>query len=286
MTGDRNTKGMLAPGERFLDFQLVAVPLNDGSFGLGHVARSSHLQMILVHFDHRAATPEGLLDGLEEALHDKQIAILAMNNADIRDGKWPVIGESVPNYPSEMLDMKGRSYLCTMAPWLFNAYYGLAPWDAAADPRFFEKALLPGVLVPPTVRYKRDFGALAPVTAAKTATTPAANDDSAPPITEGPGVIHIEIKYKGDGLPAMELLHRRQAVEDGLEAAGAGTVTDAGGGGGVMDIFLKTKDIARAIPFVRAALTAAGFERDARIEVEPMPDEDDSDGNSTEQDDH
>jgi hypothetical protein len=76
-------------------------------------------------------------------------------------------------------------------------------------------------------------------------------------------------------MPSIELLHRRQAVERALEEAGAGEVTDAGGGGGVMDIYLQTDSVRRAAPLVKAALLAAGFEEGVAITVEcPAPEDD------------
>jgi hypothetical protein len=254
--------------------QLVAVPLNDGTFALGHVAHHYYRQATLAHFSHRADTPGKLLDGLEEATRDRLVAVLAVTDDEICGGQWPVIGHKEPSYPETLLDMKGSSYTANVSRGLLNAYYGLEPWDGMGDPRCHEKMLLPGIPVPPTVRYKRDFERDAAVAAAAAATPP---DAPEPLISEGGGVIHIEITYPGDDLPTMPLLKRRQAIETGLEAAGVGEVTDAGGGGGVMDIFLETNDVARAMPFVHAAIKEAGFENDARIEVDPLSEDDDDD---------
>ncbi len=263
--------------------QLVAVPLLDGTFALAHVAHH-YIGVTVVQFDHRAKTPPQLLQGVDDALRARPLAVLAITSIDIADGNWPVIGEREPQYPPELLDTKGHSSTSPATSWLFDAYYGLRPWDGMHDPRYYEKELLPGVPVPSTVRYKKDFERDAQAAAAETTSTTPPAEETAPPITEGPGVIHIEIKYEGDGLPSMELLHRRKAIEDGLEAAGVGEVTDAGGGGGVMDIYLETKDVAHAMPFVHPAIKAAGFDKDARIEVQPMSDGDNDD--SEEQDDH
>lgn len=268
---------------------IVAVPLRDGSFGLAHVVHY-YGNAVTAHFAHRAASPEKLLVGLKEAMADRLLTILDVTSNRISDGYWTVVGHEEPAYPATMLDMKGTSHTAGMSEWFFDAYYGLVPWDGMHDPRYFEKKLLPGVSVPPTVRYKRDFemAAAAQAAAAATTSTSTPAQQTGPAITEGPGVLHVEIKYQGEGLPSMELLHRRQAIEEGLESAGIGTITDAGGGGGVMDIYLQTKDVARAMPFVHAALKEAGFE-DARIAVEPMSEDEepeDDDDDSEEQDDH
>lgn len=254
--------------------QLVAIPLQDGTFALGHVAHYLH-HVTLAHFAHRASTPEGLLIGLEKALKQDLLAFRAITNVDIYDGNWPVIGQREPEYSPEMLDMRGVSSFSTWSSWFFNAYYGLVPWDGMKDPFYYERALLPGVVVPPTVRYKRDFeedvnarGGKAPGT-----TVSAVGEAQETPPTEGPGEIHIEMKYEGGGLPTIPLLKRRQAIEDAITSAGVGDITDAGGGGGVMDIYLETEDVARALPVVRAAIQQAGFGETARVEVAPLDDE-------------
>ncbi len=260
--------------------QLVGIPLRDGSFGLAHVAAEKPGITCAV-FPLRAPEPDALAAGASRALERPPIAVMTLTPNRVTDGSWPVVGFQKPEYATALLDTKGRSYTAGSLEQLLDAYHGLQPWDEMADPRYYETCLLPGVPVPSTVRYKQDFALEAQAITARSTSTP--GEDTPPAITEGPGVIHIEIKYKGDGLPSMELLHRRQAIEDGLEAAGVGEVTDAGGGGGVMDICLETKDVAHAMPFVHAAIKAAGFEKDARIEVEPTSGDGDD---SEEQDDH
>jgi len=257
--------------------QLVAVPLLDGTFALVHVALYDG-RITAAHFAHRKGSPEQLLDGMADAVLDRPIAILAVTSDEVYDGHWPVLGHKEPTYPAAVLDMKGTSYTASVTRHLFEAYYGLRPWDEMAVPRWYDQMLLPGVPVPPTVRYKRDFekdataaGAVSPPAPAESADS---GEDAEPPITEGPAVIHIEIKYPGEELPTIELLHRRQAIETALEQAGVGEVTDAGGGGGVMDVYLATQDVAHAMPFVTAAVKEAGFEKDTRIETEPLNDGD------------
>jgi hypothetical protein len=243
--------------------------LLDGTYALVHVARKN-ITFVTAHFAHRARRPEQLLEGLEDAMEKGPIAVLEVTGDEITDGHWPVIGQREPTYPNAMLDMKGTSYTANMSRCLFSAYYGLRAWDEMKDPRFYEKVLQPGVPVPATVRYKRDFEKDA--AAAATAAPPSTSDDTESPVTDGPAEIHIEIKYPGDALPSIELLRRRQTLEGALEASGAGEVTDAGGGGGVMDVYLQTKDVRRAMPLVEAAVQACGFAGDARIETSALDD--------------
>ncbi|MFO0587427.1 MAG: hypothetical protein U0441_07805 [Polyangiaceae bacterium] len=262
--------------------QVVAVPLRDGSFALAHVALYMN-GAITAHFAHRGHSPEQLLVGMEEAMQERLLAIFEVTSDEIYDGYWPVIGQKEPTYPAETLDMKGSSYTANTSRLFFDAYYGLAPWDMmAATPRFFEKLLRPGVPIPPTVRYKKDFEReSAAATTTGDAGSSVATEDA---ITEGRGQIHIEIKYEGDGLPSIPLLKRREAIEQALESAGIGEITDAGGGGGVMDIYLETQDVARALPVVHAAIQEAGFTEATRVEVQPLDDEDDGEGSAAKDD--
>lgn len=245
--------------------QLVGVPLLDGTYALVHVALYD-ISIIAAHFAHRKNCPEELLESIEETMRGSLIAMVEVTSDEIRNGRWPVIGEREATYPETMLDMKGRSYVAALTRSLFNAYYGLEAWDQMADPHFFEKMMLPGVPVPPTVRYKRDFANDAVRLGAPPPPAPT-EDAAAPPVTDGPAVIHIEIRYAGEALPSVELLHRRQALERALEAAGAGTVTDAGGGGGVMDIYLETEDVRVAMLVAKEMLEQSGFGKDAKIDA-------------------
>lgn len=264
---------------------ILAIPLCDDSFGLAHVATLSP-DLTCVVFPFRAAEMSALVPGFDRALEGGPIAVLALTPNRVTDGSWPVIGHRLPTYSGHLVDTKGRSYTAGCLEDLLNAYHGLQPWDGMGDPRCFEKDMLPGVPVPPTVRYKKDFEREAHAAVAETTSTPTPAEETALSITEGRGVIHIEIKYPGDDLPTIPLLKRRQAIETRLEAAGVGEVTDAGGGGGVMDIYLETTDLARALPFVHAAIKEAGFENDARIEVAPVSEDDeDEEGDPEAEDD-
>lgn len=246
--------------------QIVAIPLVDESFGLGHVALFD-LSITVVLFARRARSPEALAAEIDRGLDEPPIAMMVLTADELRDGHWPVIGHREPSYPPAMLDGQGRSFTASMARTLLSAYHGLLAWDMMADAKYLEWRLLPGVKVPPTVRYKKDFEAVKKTDALKKAAE----------ITEGPAEIHVQIVYPGDGFPSVDLLHRRQELEKRLNASGAGEVTDAGAGGGVMDVFFASEDLKRALPLVKQALADLGFEDDALIEVEPLGEDDEDD---------
>ncbi len=59
--------------------------------------------------------------------------------------------------------------------------------------------------------------------------------------------IHIQIDCDGEGLPTAHELAMRRALEAALETAEVGEVVDAGGGMGVMDIYLDVDDAETAL---------------------------------------
>lgn len=254
--------------------QVVAVPLRDGSVGLAQVAIGGTC-ITIVLFPQRAGNPDELRTVMDEALRSEPFAVMRVTGDELRDGEWSILGTREPLYPPNMLATGGRTSSAVVARSLFNGYFGLEPWDAMADPMDYEKRLLPGVPVPPTVRYKRDFEKAAAASASSAPSSHSREPSPDAPIMEGPAEIHVEIKYPGDALPSIDLLHRRQALEQLLEAAGTGEVTDAGGGGGVIDIHLRTADIRTALPLVEAAIRTAGFQEEATIQVSPVDDDDD-----------
>lgn len=253
--------------------QVVGVPLCDGSFGLAHIARYD-LSIWCVLYDQRERDIAKLSEQIEPAMKSHPIAVMEVTSNLVEDGLWPIIGTVVPCYAPELLDTKGWSYVGTNTQFLFEAYYGLRPWDEAAIPKWYDNMLLPGVPVPPSVRYKRDFEKETTGNSDKqprpadSAVSPHEETPAPNPPRDKPGEIHIQMKYPGEGLPSIELLHQRQALERALEETGAGEVSDAGGGGGEMDVYLQTDSILRAIPLVKAALHKAGFTRDVTIEFE------------------
>ncbi len=251
---------------------VLAVPLWDGSLALAHVAENGGNGRIAL-FVHRRATMDELFLGLEDALQRKAIAILTVPLGEIENGNWLHVADYEATYPVSLLTHAKRSYEAKAVPALFEAVYGMRVWDEPVVPGTYEDMLLPHLPVPPKMaRTRAHFDRAAAEMAAAAAAAP-----PRPPLPEGGGVIHIEIKYPGEELPTIALLKRRQAIENGLETAGVGEITDAGGGGGIMDIYLETNDVAHALPFVHAAIKEAGFENDARIEIGPVVEDDEED---------
>lgn len=79
--------------------------------------------------------------------------------------------------------------------------------------------------------------------------------------------IHIQIRYDGDGFPSSNELHTRYALEDAIDQAGIGEIVDAGGGMGVMDIFVEVADPSAAQPAVTAIVARVGLADRATVRV-------------------
>ena len=257
---------------------VFAVPLCDRTYGLGHVVFYDY-SFIGALFGKRSSRQEDLIVDLDEAL-TRPIAMLVLTGGELRSGEWPVLAFREPVYPSALIPKfhgEGAvSYTATAGPGLLDAYHGLVPWDYFKDPKENEKMLLPGVPVPSTVRYKRDFPP-------PLGTAPAAPPTPEPPVTKGPAEIHLQILYPGKDLPTAEQLHKRQELERRVEEEGAGEVTDAGGGEGVMDIYLATDDVQRAMPIVERLVATLGLAEDTLIEAGPLDETDEDDEEADEE---
>lgn len=77
--------------------------------------------------------------------------------------------------------------------------------------------------------------------------------------------IHIQIKCAGDGFPSSEELASRHALEDALLEAEVGEIVDAGGGMGVMDVYLDVEDVAAAMATATEIVKRLGLENRAKI---------------------
>jgi hypothetical protein len=94
-------------------------------------------------------------------------------------------------------------------------------------------------------------------------------------VTDGPALVTIQLVYPGAGMPSTDLVRRRQDFERRLEAAGVGDVEGAETGGGVMEVYLRARDVRRAVPLVEKLAEETGWKDDMLIETAPLDDDDD-----------
>ena len=84
--------------------------------------------------------------------------------------------------------------------------------------------------------------------------------------------IHITIRYDGAGLPSQAELATRHQLEDALEDEEVGEVVDAGGGMGVMDIYLDVDDVPAALARAKVIVARLGLAARTVVEEAPKPD--------------
>jgi hypothetical protein len=90
----------------------------------------------------------------------------------------------------------------------------------------------------------------------------------------GPAEIEISIRYTGDGMPSLDELRERQALERRLAETGCGEITDAGAGEGLLEIYLEVQDAAVALPIVEGLVAELGLSPRTTIEVNPLEEDD------------
>jgi hypothetical protein len=253
--------------------QVVAVPLSDGTIGLGHVVHCDGHSMTFVVLGVRDGSVEALGRRLDEAVRCP-IGVLVTGDGFIRDGDWPIVDERPPDYdfgftmPKNM-DGKSGYYTPIVVRDFVDAYYGLRPWDEwPMSPIWNRKILLPYLPIPATARFQGAPGA------------PRPPPPKPPPVTDGPALVTIQLVYPGTGMPSTDLVRRRQDFERRIEAAGAGEVDGAETGAGVMEIFLRTGDVRSAVALVEKIAEETGWKDDMLIETAPLDGEDEDEDES------
>ena len=76
---------------------------------------------------------------------------------------------------------------------------------------------------------------------------------------------HISIKLAGDGVATRVELHERQSLEQELVRRQIGEVTEAGSGGGYMDVVVSVSDATTAEAKIGEVLAAAGLAARATV---------------------
>ena len=79
--------------------------------------------------------------------------------------------------------------------------------------------------------------------------------------------IHIEIRCDGDGFPSSSEYATRHALEDALAAADIGKVVDAGGGMGVIDIYIDVNDLETAMRQTKEIVKRLGLDERTTAEA-------------------
>lgn len=79
--------------------------------------------------------------------------------------------------------------------------------------------------------------------------------------------IHITIKIAGEGMASRSDLKQRNELEDAIQAAGIGMITDSGSGGGYMDLVVAVANAESGEAQLSERLAAAGLADRAEMRV-------------------
>lgn len=131
-----------------------AVPLEDGSFGLGQVLAGEPLAMrnsaICAFFNQRVeATSKA---GHVTRKSDEVFSVLWVTRDLLDNGVWQVFANTKPldvhKFFPDIDERRNNSFVGTkiygsgIARRFLNAYFSLSPWDALAEPHYLDKLLL------------------------------------------------------------------------------------------------------------------------------------------------
>jgi hypothetical protein len=245
-------------------YDFFAVPLRDGSFGLGQfIGTGDYDEKICVLYRTRESSLDSLRDRVRDLGTDDIIGMARVSSPDLERGNWTVVENQEPMrraYLSSLTVTNKVMYTGEIIDGFLDAFHRLRSWyDSPAGPRWYRAILVPHLQPPPECLTER-----LPSIGHATPSKPAAQH-----VPSGPGEVHVTIRYDGEDLPDMESLRKRQSIEEWIESERLGEVTDAGGGGGVMDIYIETTDAPKAVAALRIKLEEIGWRSHSNIEVDP-----------------
>jgi len=243
---------------------IFAVPLEDGSYGLGYVVDENDDEPFCAFFANRTKTPTDLLINLDDDLKHP-LTILEITSNALQDGIWPILANKITDFSNYNIptDGKGKSHTSGIGESFLNAYHGFTYWDEMYDPKYFEKKLISRVPLPSSIRFKSNIDEGKNLEENK----PYENGES----IDGPSEIEINIIIDS-AIPSKEDLSVRNRLEQRLEEVGSGEVNGAESGEGIMTIFLETDNASRSIALVNQILIEFGISDSSIIEVLPLTD--------------
>jgi hypothetical protein len=263
--------------------QTFLLPLLDGTYALGQIAFVLYVtktlpSVVTAFFAHRSADTEALraIASKSSNLHAPMMVMMPIGD-ELRYGTWPIIGKQPVAYDNfdvgQRVNVNGCDGLSASSNAIVDRvemYWGILPWDESGI-HHLDRYLLDGFRVPPYpghARFAKDFTEeeifrLKERNVARIR----ANLKKVPKRRGSHKTIHIRYAYEGSGLPGVEQLRRRQALETKLGEKGAGVIEDAGAGGGIMDVYVSTRDVEKSRPIVDSVLAELGV-LDASITTE------------------
>jgi hypothetical protein len=135
---------------------------------------------------------------------------------------------------------------------ILSIWHGMTHWDHQFKTGYMERLLRPGHRRPPQSWLKAD----GPPAGLRLPPPPVPLTGKAFRPRPGPAVIEVSLSYPDAGLPNAEQLAIRQRVEDFILEREFGPVTDAGAGGGSMDLVVEALDGPAAVAALKDHLLA------------------------------
>lgn len=140
---------------------LFAVPLADGSYGLGQVVgrEENMLNSISCAF-YRTRVSASDLASVGGVPDESELIAVQFTTKDLLTKRvWRVLGAYPVELPHHLFpheDRRGQNWIGAEMVGsgsmvnLLNAYFGLAPWNVMFEEDYFDQLLAPGVRRPPT----------------------------------------------------------------------------------------------------------------------------------------
>jgi hypothetical protein len=137
--------------EQWSEGDLFAVPLMDGTAAVGQIL---HLTPQALNSAVCAYYGVRVWDGItpEKALGDDKLIAVLFTTRDLLDsGKWRVVDRAAPRHLDQLSALRelecngfvGAKIIGSgIITKLLEAYFGLRPWDAFADPLYLDKLLV------------------------------------------------------------------------------------------------------------------------------------------------
>ena len=258
---------------------VIAIPMLDETYAVGQICYTIHFpgtrtiaRIAIAIFACRLDSATCSMAAAENLTDWRSPVMVVSPTIDmIRYRAWPIIGRrSFDGYQNFDVGQRvGATGVdkTSETGFLVQAYaecfWGIFPWDYFGDPKHIDKLLLPGHTVPPypaQARFKKDFSADEIFVLEQRSTARARTwlMTKWPP-RRNKKTIHIQYPLAGSGLPTVSELRIRHAVETAIHECRAGEISDAGGGEGVMDIYVITKDVVKARPLLEKVLADASI---------------------------
>jgi hypothetical protein len=243
---------------------VFALPFEDGSFGVAQIGAIAFSVPTYVVFDARFRQVDEIARNLDAALSKPVTSVFVTGSIRAVDGIWPRVASRPPQaglpIPVFTVEVGVSSYSDGIVTSIASTYTGA---KQIMDPGFLQQFLLPGVPLPSTAA---DASSTAPARAPSPPEPAPSTESPTPP--SGRARAEITIPYPGGGLPSVDIVRRRQALGHAIEGERLGEVTDAGGGGGIVEMSLEVRDAATVHSRLLELAREHGFP-DARIAYEP-----------------